>query len=101
MGELYSGIKRLKEKPHSIIIFPYLSTNTSVSIPFLGGYTCRVDFERFAERIGVVKYRAEKILDRYMDLPAAADALVGRSFVNDKMKRHYLRIVRERDCKVR
>lgn len=60
------------------------------------GHPCRVDFERFGERIGIVKSRIDKILDRYMDLPSAAEAFVGRSFLNDKMKRHYLRIVRER-----
>ena len=60
------------------------------------GHPCRMDFERFGERIGIVKSRADKILDRYMSLPTAAETLVGRSFLNDKMKRSYLRIVRER-----
>ena len=60
------------------------------------GHPCRTDFELFGERIGIVKSRAGKILDRYMELPIAAEALVGRSFLNDKMKRYYLRIIRER-----
>ena len=60
------------------------------------GHPCRLDFERFAERIGIVKSRADKILDRYMTMPKEAEILVSRSFLNDKMKRCYLRIVRER-----
>lgn len=60
------------------------------------GHPCRVDFERFGDHIGIVQSRAKKILDRYMVLPTAAEALVGRSFLTDKMKRYYLRIVRER-----
>ncbi len=60
------------------------------------GHPYRLDFERFGERIGIVKPRINRILDRYMQLPEAAEVLVGRSFLNDKMKRYYLRIVRER-----
>ena len=60
------------------------------------GHPCRVDFERFGDHIGIVQSRAKKILDRYMVLPTAAEARVGRSFLTDKMKRYYLRIVRER-----
>lgn len=60
------------------------------------GHPCRIDFERFGERIGLVKSRVGKILDKYMQLPEAASMLVGRSFLNDKMKRYYLRIVSER-----
>ena len=67
-------------------------SNAYISI----GHPCRLDFERFAERIGIVKSRADKILDRYMTMPKEAEILVGRSFLNDKMKRYYLRIVRER-----
>jgi len=60
------------------------------------GHPCRLDFERFGERIGIVKPRVSRILDRYMQLPETAEALVRRSFLNDKMKRYYFRIVRER-----
>lgn len=60
------------------------------------GHPCRTDFERFGELIGVVKSRADKLLDRYMALPAAAKALVSRSFLSEKLKRSYLRIVRQR-----
>ena len=60
------------------------------------GHPCRLDFERFGEHMGIVKPRVSRILDRYMQLPETAEALVRRSFLNDKMKRYYLRIVRER-----
>lgn len=60
------------------------------------GHPCRLDFERFGERIGLVQSRRGRILDKYMQLPESAIALVGRSFLNDKMKRYYLRIVYER-----
>ena len=60
------------------------------------GHPCRLDFERFGECIGLVKSRVGKILDKYMQLPEWAILLVGRSFLNEKMKRSYLRIVHER-----
>lgn len=60
------------------------------------GHPCRVDFERFGLRIGLVQSRVARILDRYMDLPETSIDLIGRSFLNDKCRRHYLRIVNER-----
>ncbi|MBE5692952.1 MAG: type II toxin-antitoxin system HipA family toxin [Bacteroides sp.] len=60
------------------------------------GHLCRLDFERFGERIGIVKPRLRKILDKYMQLPDDTVRLVDHSFLNNKMKRAYLRIVRER-----
>ncbi|MBQ9475341.1 MAG: HipA domain-containing protein [Bacteroidales bacterium] len=60
------------------------------------GHPCRLDFEMFAESIGIVKSRAGRMLDRYMTLPPEVVFLVGRSFLDEKMKRSYLRIVRQR-----
>lgn len=60
------------------------------------GHPCRLDFERFGEHIGLVKSRVRKILDKYMQLPESAIHLTGRSFLNDKMKRYYIRTVNER-----
>lgn len=60
------------------------------------GHPCRLDFERFGERIGLLKPRIARILDRYMILPEMTSALINRSFLNDKGKRHYLRTVKER-----
>jgi serine/threonine-protein kinase HipA len=60
------------------------------------GHPCRLDFERFGTKIGIVTPRLQKILDSYMQIPEAAIQLLRRSFLNDKMKRNYLRIINER-----
>lgn len=60
------------------------------------GHPCRIDFQRFGERIGIVETRVKRILDKYMQYPESASALVRHSFLNDKMKRTYERIVNER-----
>ena len=60
------------------------------------GHPCRRDFERFGERIGLVASRANRILDKFMRMPESAMGLVERSFLNDKMKRYYFRVVNER-----
>lgn len=60
------------------------------------GHPCRLDFERFAAKIGLVSKRAQKILDNFMNMPADARQLIGHSFLTEKMKRNYLRIVNER-----
>ena len=60
------------------------------------GHPCRLDFERFGELIGLKKKRIEKILDSFSVLPDEVERLTNNSFLNDKMKRTYLRIVKER-----
>ena len=60
------------------------------------GHPCRRDFEMFGECIGLLKSRTDRILDKYMKLPESAVELVERSYLTDKMKRYYLRIVNER-----
>ena len=60
------------------------------------GHPCRRDFERFGERIGLVASRANRILDKFMRMPESAMGLVDCSFLNDNMKRYYLRVVNER-----
>lgn len=60
------------------------------------GHPCRVDFERFGLRIGLLDSRVSRILDRYMMLPQASLELMNRCFLNEKARRHYLRIVIER-----
>lgn len=60
------------------------------------GHPCREDFERFGVRIGLLESRIFRILDRYMLLPRGTSDLLARSFLSDKAKRHYLRIVKER-----
>ena len=60
------------------------------------GHPCRKDFERFGERIGLRTKRIEKLLDRYSGLPDLTGSLVARSFLPEKYRRMYLRIVKER-----
>lgn len=60
------------------------------------GHPCRTDFERFGTLIGLPPKRVSRILDRYMTLPELTKILTMHSFLNEKMKRTYLRIVNER-----
>ena len=60
------------------------------------GHPCRVDFERLGALIGLRNQRVTKILDRYTSLPEETLRLVSASFLDEKMKRSYLRIVSER-----
>lgn len=60
------------------------------------GHPCRLDFERFGLLIGLREKRISAILDSYTELPEKAELLVSLSFLNDKMKRTYIRIVKER-----
>lgn len=60
------------------------------------GHPCREDFERFALKIGLNEKRLVRILNRYMKIPALTESLIESSYLNDKMKRTYLRIIRER-----
>lgn len=60
------------------------------------GHPCRLDFERFGVKIGLVRKHIDKILDKYIVLPDEAKHLVAQSFLSDKMKRNYIRIVNER-----
>jgi len=60
------------------------------------GHPCRLDFERFAVRIGLPKKRIDMILDMFMEIPKETYALIDYSFLNDKMKRSYKRVIEER-----
>lgn len=60
------------------------------------GHPCRLDFERFAERVGLPRKRADMVLDMFMEIPQQTYALIDRSFLNDKMKRSYKRVIEER-----
>ena len=60
------------------------------------GHPCRLDFERFAEKIGLPKKRADMVLDMFMEIQQETYGLINRSFLNDKMKRSYKRIIEER-----
>lgn len=60
------------------------------------GHPCRLDFERFGNKIGLVKRRMDKILNKYTSLPEAASNLIALSFLPEKTKRSYTRIINER-----
>lgn len=60
------------------------------------GHPCRGDFERFGKLIGLRERRISSILDSFSFFPCEAEKLVRASFLNDKMKRTYVRIVKER-----
>lgn len=60
------------------------------------GHPCRLDFERFAAKIGLVSKRTDKILDRFMTLSEKVRFMTSNSFMTEKMKRNYLRITNER-----
>lgn len=60
------------------------------------GHPCRLDFERFGKQIGIVETRLKRILGKYMQIPDETLRLIDHSFLNDKMKRTYIRIINER-----
>jgi len=60
------------------------------------GHPCRLDFECFAERIGLPKKRADMVLDMYMVIPHKTIELIDNSFLDEKTKRVYKRIIEER-----
>lgn len=60
------------------------------------GHPCRLDFERFGKLIGLRERRISSILDTFASFPIEVEKLVKASFLNDKMKRTYVRIVKER-----
>ena len=60
------------------------------------GHPCRLDFKRFGEKIGLVKKRIDRIVNKYTAFPEGAKKLVDHSFLTDKLKRKYVRIINER-----
>lgn len=60
------------------------------------GHLCRTDFERFGRRIGLPAKRVGRVLDLFMEFPPKVSDLIARSFLNDKMKRAYWRIINQR-----
>ena len=60
------------------------------------GHPCRADFEQFGSLIGLKPLRIAKITDMFSTIPDNVKVLISNSFLNDKMKRSYLRIVETR-----
>ena len=60
------------------------------------GHPCRLDFEKFGIKIGLVKKRIDRILNKYSQFPDLANHLLNQSYLTEKAKRSYARIVKER-----
>ncbi len=60
------------------------------------GHPCRLDFFRFGKLIGIAEPRLNGLLDRYTQLPAEVETMISNSYLDEKTKRSYLRIVKER-----
>jgi serine/threonine-protein kinase HipA len=60
------------------------------------GHPCRLDFEIFGANCGLVAKRIDKILNKFTFFTDTARHLVDRSFLSEKTKRNYIRIVNER-----
>lgn len=60
------------------------------------GHPCRTDFERFGRVAGLKEKRMKVVLDAFSILPQLSSALIGNSYLTDKMKRSYLRVVNTR-----
>lgn len=60
------------------------------------GHPCRLDFERFGTFIGLSAENIKNVLDLYMNISERSKQLISNSFLSEKMKRSYLRIVEER-----
>lgn len=58
----------------------------------------RADFENFGRVIGLNNKQIDKVVSAYVDpnRPAKVEALINRSFLDDKLKRMYLRSYNER-----
>ncbi len=60
------------------------------------GHPCRTDFESFGKHIGLNDKRIAAVLNPFSSLPQALPHLIANSYLNEKMKRSYLRIVKTR-----
>ena len=60
------------------------------------GHSSRLDFERFGFKIGLVKKRIDRILNKYSQFSDSANHLLSQSYLPEKAKRSYARIVKER-----
>lgn len=77
-----------------------LSSHMFVSDVFSNtGHACRIDFQRFGELIGLRQGRVDKILDKYTIIPDITLTLLKNSYLPDKLKRLYLRSLKERTAR--
>jgi len=60
------------------------------------GHPCRMDFETFGQRIGMLSKKMTAILDRFSQEQPIVYELIDRSFLDEKVKRMYNRSYQER-----
>lgn len=60
------------------------------------GHPSRLDFEKFGIKIGLVKKRIDRILNKFSIFPDMTNHLLNQSYLPMKAKRSYARIVNER-----
>ena len=60
------------------------------------GHPCRTDFESFGKQIGLTPRRINAAIKDFLLLPDKTVLLIERSFLDKKMQRKYLSIVKER-----
>lgn len=63
------------------------------------GHPCRLDFERFARRIGLPEKRFIKLLNLFATIPPETYRLIDASFLDARTKRTYKRIIQERTAR--
>ena len=57
------------------------------------GHPCRKDFENFAKNVGLKEKRYKAILEHFMAIPSKTKELIANSYLNEKNKRCYIRIL--------
>lgn len=60
------------------------------------GHPCELDFIRFGKFIGLKDKRIAAVLKQYEQIPQKTYQLIANSFLNEKMKRSYRRVIEER-----
>jgi len=65
------------------------------------GHPCRDDFADFAKMIGVADIQIQKIMNVFLDTQPLVYDLTERSFLNEKLKRMYIRGYEERLIRLR
>ncbi len=60
------------------------------------GHPCKTDFITFANRVGVLPKKRDAIISLFSEYHPLLDALIDRSFLDDKTKRMYKRSYQER-----
>ena len=60
------------------------------------GHPSRLDFEKFGIKIGLVKKRFDRVLNKFSIFPDMTNHLLNQSYLPEKAKLSYERIVKER-----